>query len=82
MAMIPAMMTGMMSVGCAVSACFQRGRSSRRRRSSPARCPPRVSIQGQRTLDNEIRPEYTHGGDAHTSFGGTVGGTKAGEDDG
>ncbi len=39
-------------------------------------------VAGERTLDDQVRPENTHGGDAYTGLGGTVCGTEAGEDDG
>lgn len=42
----------------------------------------RCELKGLRTLDDEIRAEDTHGGDTNTRFGGTVGGAKAGEDNG
>jgi hypothetical protein len=34
------------------------------------------------TLDDQVRAEDTHGRDTNTSLGGTVGSTKAGEDNG
>lgn len=37
---------------------------------------------GFRTLDDEIRAEDTHSGDTNTRLGSTVGGAKAGEDNG
>ena len=36
----------------------------------------------ERTLDDQVRPEDTHGGNTNTGLCGTVGGTEAGEDDG
>lgn len=36
----------------------------------------------RRTLDDEIRAEDTHGGNANTRLGSAVGGTQAGEDNG
>lgn len=42
---------------------------------------PRSSGE-KRTLDDQVGPENTHGGDTNTGLGGTVGGTEAGEDDG
>ena len=36
----------------------------------------------QPTLHNKVRAKHTHGGDADTRLGGTIGGTQAGEDDG
>lgn len=38
--------------------------------------------RAKRTLDDEIRPEDTHGSDTNTGLGGSVGGAEAGEDDG
>lgn len=40
------------------------------------------TVVKERTLDNEIRPQDTHGGDTDTSLCGTVGSAEAGEDDG
>jgi hypothetical protein len=40
------------------------------------------SSLGNHTLDDQIRPEDTHGADTDTGLGGTVRGTEAGEDDG
>lgn len=39
-------------------------------------------LRSRRTLDDQVRPEDTHGRDTDTSLCGTVGGTEAGEDDG
>jgi hypothetical protein len=36
----------------------------------------------QRTLDDQVRAEDTHGRDTNTGLGGSVGGTEAREDDG
>lgn len=38
--------------------------------------------ESQRTLDNQIRTEDTHGGDTDTCLGGSVGGTETCKDDG
>jgi len=37
---------------------------------------------GNDVLDNQVRPEDTHGGDTNAGLGGTVGSAEAGEDDG
>lgn len=36
----------------------------------------------KRTLDDQVGPEDTHGGNTDTSLSGTVGSAEAGEDDG
>jgi hypothetical protein len=36
----------------------------------------------RRTLDDQVRAEYTHGRDTNAGFGSAIGGTEAGEDDG
>jgi hypothetical protein len=36
----------------------------------------------ERTLDDQVRAEDTHGRDTNTGLGGSVGGTEAREDDG
>lgn len=36
----------------------------------------------EHTLDDKVRSKDTHGGDTNTRLGGSIGGTKAGEDDG
>ena len=46
------------------------------------RTPHSPSMRSGRTLDDQVRPEDTHGRDTNTSLCGTVGGTEAGEDDG
>jgi hypothetical protein len=74
MAMIPAMMTGMISVGRTYKHAEEaqwvlsllRGKDGR----------------GRRTLDDEIRPQDTHGRDTDAGFCSTIGGAEAGEDDG
>lgn len=45
-------------------------------------CIPISNAVGTLTLDDQIRAEDTHGRDTNTSLGGTVGSTKAGEDNG
>lgn len=45
------------------------------------RWPKRRGWAG-RTLDDQVRPEDTHGGDTDAGLGGAVGGAEAGEDDG
>jgi len=35
-----------------------------------------------RTLDDQVRPEDTHGGDADTRLGSAIRGAEAGEDNG
>ena len=42
----------------------------------------RSAEDARRTLDDQVRAEDTHGRDTNTSLGGTVGSTKAGEDNG
>ena len=43
---------------------------------------PGFLVLGRLTLDDQVRAEDTHGRDTNTSLGGTVGSTKAGEDNG
>jgi hypothetical protein len=45
-------------------------------------CIPISSAVGRLTLDDQVRAKDTHGRDTNTSLGGTVGSTKAGEDNG
>ena len=61
--MIPAIMTGIMSV------------------ASLAYIFKFLALE-RLTLDNQVRAKDTHGRDTNTSLGGTVGSTKAGEDNG
>lgn len=44
--------------------------------------PAQPDVGGMPTLHDKVRAENTHGSDADTRLGGTVGGTQAGEDDG
>lgn len=51
--------------------------SCRQRRAE--RC---AKQEGQRTLDNQVRAEDTHGGNTNAGLGSAVGGTETRKDDG
>lgn len=69
--MIPAIMTGTMSVAPFVS-CLNL-------RAAPSGRDAGLEML---TLDDQVGAKNTHGSNANTRLGGTVRGTQAGEDDG
>lgn len=77
MAMIPAIMTGMMSGGM-----LDNERTMLPRLGWEAQAALHRLKVMSRTLHDQVGPENTHGGDTDTSLCGSICGTEAGEDDG